>query len=88
MTGSGAQTSSQVLGEFVAKTETESIPAEVIEHAKVCLLDTIGCGLYGSTLPQSSIVREMLLAAGGGGCCGAGAGGCLAAGDCDCGGRY
>lgn len=60
-------TSTDRLAEFVAETGPSDIPAKVREHAKLCLLDTLGCGLYGSTLPQASIVGDMLAAAGGGG---------------------
>jgi aconitate decarboxylase len=58
------KTSSQVLAEFVASNRAEDLPRTVIEHAKMCLLDTIGCGLYGSTLPQAAIPRDVLAAAG------------------------
>jgi aconitate decarboxylase len=61
-----AKTSTGVLAEFVAGTRPADIPAEVITHARLCLLDTLGCGLYGSTLPQAAIVRDMLAASGGG----------------------
>lgn len=59
-------TSTDVLSRFVATTTDADIPAEVLEHAKLCLLDTLGCGLYGSTTPQASIVHDMLAADGGG----------------------
>jgi 2-methylcitrate dehydratase PrpD len=29
-----------------------------MEHAKICLLDTFGCGLFGSTLPWARIVAD------------------------------
>ena len=57
-------TASSAIADFVQATDSTRIPAEVIEHGKLCLLDTIGCGLFGSTLPQSSIVADMLVAAG------------------------
>jgi 2-methylcitrate dehydratase PrpD len=57
-------TSTATLAEFVAGTAPGAIPADVLTHARLCLLDTLGCGLYGSTLPQASIVRDMLTAAG------------------------
>ncbi len=62
-----ALSSTEVLGRFVSDTAPQDIPAEVIEHSKLCLLDTIGCGLFGSTLPQSSIVRDALVGLGAGG---------------------
>ncbi|MBO0848080.1 MAG: MmgE/PrpD family protein [Pseudonocardia sp.] len=57
-------TSTQHLAEFVATARHTDLPPDVIEHATLCVLDTLGCGLYGSTLPQASIVREMLAAGG------------------------
>ncbi|MFH1381397.1 MAG: MmgE/PrpD family protein, partial [Chloroflexota bacterium] len=34
----------------------DKIPPPAIERIKLCLLDTFGCGLFGSTLPWSKIV--------------------------------
>ncbi len=48
----------QVLARFVAELDYERIPLSIIEHAKLCLLDTMGCGLFGSTLPWTRIVTE------------------------------
>lgn len=49
-------TAAQTLAEFATKLKFESIPADVIERAKVCVIDTIGACTYGSTLPWSKIV--------------------------------
>ena len=56
---SGA-TSSLRMAMFVAQLGIDALPDDVVEHAKLCILDTIGCGLYGSTLPWTTIVREAL----------------------------
>jgi 2-methylcitrate dehydratase PrpD len=48
------------LASFVADLRYEEIPAEVAEHAKLCLLDTLGCALFGSALPWTSILEETL----------------------------
>jgi aconitate decarboxylase len=53
-------TSSQVLGAFAAQLTYEDIPREVLEHAKLCLLDTLGCGLFGTTLPWTQIVHDVV----------------------------
>ncbi|MFQ5849710.1 MAG: MmgE/PrpD family protein [Candidatus Binatia bacterium] len=45
-----------MIARFVADLSYESIPAEVISHIKLCILDTVGCALYGSTLPWGKIV--------------------------------
>jgi len=44
------------LARFAAELTYEKLPAPVIEHIKLCLLDTFGCGLFGSTLPWAGIV--------------------------------
>ncbi len=46
------------LARFVAELTYEKIPPPVIEHIKLCLLDTLGCGLFGSTLPWARIVAD------------------------------
>ncbi len=48
----------RALAEFAAELTYEKIPASVIEHTKLCLLDTLGCGLFGSTLPWARIVAD------------------------------
>jgi aconitate decarboxylase len=50
------------LSEFAANCRFEQIPKNVVEHAKICLLDSLGCGLFGSTLPWPQIMIEVLLA--------------------------
>ncbi len=50
------------LARFAAELRIEDLPPDVIAHARLCLLDTLGCGLYGATLPWTTIVRETLLA--------------------------
>jgi 2-methylcitrate dehydratase PrpD len=49
------------LAAFAAALRFEDIPAPVLEHAKVCLLDTVGCGLFGSRLPWSRILVDSLV---------------------------
>ncbi len=46
------------LARFAAELTYEKIPSPVIEHIKLCLLDTFGCGLFGSTLPWAGIVAD------------------------------
>jgi len=48
------------LAEFASALRFGDLPAEVVAHAKLCLLDTLGCGLYGSTLPWVAILRETI----------------------------
>jgi aconitate decarboxylase len=44
------------LAAFASSLAFDQIPGAVVEHAKLCLLDTVGCGLFGSTLPWSRIL--------------------------------
>ncbi len=48
----------QRLASFAANLRYCDIPQTVIDHMKLCLLDTIGCGLFGSTLPWGKILAK------------------------------
>lgn len=62
-------TSSERLAEFAAELSFDDVPHGVVEHMKLCLLDTLGCGLYGATLPWTRIVLDTLQAVDAGGPC-------------------
>ena len=49
------------LVKFVKNTTYEDFPADVIDIAKRCFIDTIGVILAGSTQPCTRIVREYVL---------------------------
>jgi 2-methylcitrate dehydratase PrpD len=51
-------TASQTLSEFAAGLQYESIPPEVIERAKDCIIDTVGACTFGSQMPWTQIVIE------------------------------
>lgn len=53
------RTSTQELAAFAAELRYDNLPAAVVSHAKLCVLDTLGCGLYGSTLPWTQILHGM-----------------------------
>jgi len=46
------------LAKFAAELEYSNIPSQVIAHIKICILDTLGVGLFGSTLPWAKKVAE------------------------------
>ena len=48
------------LAEFAANLTFEAIPSDVIAHIKVCMLDTLGCALFGSTLPWGKIIIDFV----------------------------
>ncbi|MGH8647832.1 MAG: MmgE/PrpD family protein, partial [Burkholderiales bacterium] len=49
---------SQALAEFAVSLNYDRIPAQVIERAKDCVIDTVGACVYGSQLPWSRTVVE------------------------------
>jgi 2-methylcitrate dehydratase PrpD len=66
MTDSGSRqpTGSSVaegLGTWIAKTRFEDIPPAVVQHVKLCLLDSLGCGLFGATQEWSQIAADVAL---------------------------
>jgi aconitate decarboxylase len=46
------------LAEFVATFRYEDLPAEVVAMARRCVLDSLGCGLYGSATPWAESVTR------------------------------
>lgn len=53
------------LARFAAALRYEDIPAEVVAHAKLCLLDGIGVCLQGSALPWTRMLQAMVETEGG-----------------------
>jgi 2-methylcitrate dehydratase PrpD len=52
------------LASFAAGLTFEAIPASVVEHAKLLVLDGIGVCLYGSALPWTRMVQDLALSEG------------------------
>ena len=48
------------LAEFAASIQYADIPAEVIQRMKTSFLDSVGCCLFGSTLPWTQHVQAMI----------------------------
>lgn len=53
------------LARFIAKTSIERIPRDVVEHAKLCVLDWLGAALAGSLEPSTKIVVDLIRCFGG-----------------------
>lgn len=53
------------LAAFGAALVFEDLPADVVERIKYCVLDSIGCCLYGITLPWTQHILQMVKAEGG-----------------------
>ena len=52
------------LARFAAGLQFRDIPAAVIDHAKLCVLDGLGVALFGAGLPWTQHVRAMAVAEG------------------------
>ena len=48
----------RTLAEYIAGLSYKDIPQEVVSHIKFCLLDSLGCALFGSTLPWGKIITS------------------------------
>jgi aconitate decarboxylase len=55
------------LAEWAATLTLEAIPPDVVAHLKVCLLDSIGCGLFGAMQPWGKIAADTAIVFSGGG---------------------
>jgi 2-methylcitrate dehydratase PrpD len=56
--------STHALATWISGLSLDDIPISVVDHAKNCLLDTLGCGLIGAQQPSGQIVAEMVVDAG------------------------
>jgi aconitate decarboxylase len=54
------------LGLWVSGLALSSIPADVLSHLKLCMLDSIGCGLYGAIQPWGKIAGDVAVSFSGG----------------------
>jgi 2-methylcitrate dehydratase PrpD len=54
------QNATRDLAEFAAGVHYEDLPGEVIERIKTSVLDSIGCCLFGATLPWTQKVQAMV----------------------------
>jgi len=52
--------STHALATWVSGLSLDAIPLVVVDHAKNCLLDTLGCGLLGAQQPSGQIVAAMV----------------------------
>ena len=52
------------LAAFAAGLQYEDIPPEAVQRIKSCLLDSLGCCLFGATLPWTRKVADMVMAEG------------------------
>lgn len=55
---------SRELIEFAHGLTPESLPPDIVQRAKGCLLDSLGCALFGSLQPWAKIMADEMLAEG------------------------
>ncbi len=60
-----AQDATWKLAQFTAQLKYPDIPSEVVNHVKLLVLDSMGCSLYGATLPWTRHLIEMVREEGG-----------------------
>src|SRR3989304_2032711 len=53
-----ANSPTQTLANYISGLSYRSRPPEVIAHIKLCLGDSLGCALFGSTLPWGRIITS------------------------------
>lgn len=58
---SRANDATATLGAYIAGLRYEVLPAEVVAKTKECVLDALGCCLFGVTQPWTRMVLEMVL---------------------------
>lgn len=49
---------SRILAEFVADLKFQDLPSNVVTRLQSSVLDTLGCGLYGSSTPWGRIISD------------------------------
>jgi 2-methylcitrate dehydratase PrpD len=47
------------LGDWISGLEVDDVPSDVLTHLKLCLLDSIGCGLYGAAQRWGKIASDV-----------------------------
>jgi aconitate decarboxylase len=57
------------LGKWVSGLALGDVPQDVVEHLKTCLLDSLGCGLFGAAQPWGVIAGNVAVAMSGEGPC-------------------
>src|SRR6202035_2730909 len=56
-----------LVGQWVSGLTLDALPADVAAHLKTCLLDSIGCGIYGARQPWGKIAADVMVGFSGGG---------------------
>ncbi len=57
-----AESTARTLIEFIHGLSLETVPAKIVDSAKWCVLDSLGCAIFGSQQPWAKIMAEEMLA--------------------------
>jgi len=55
------------LGQWASELSLASVPDHVIQHLKLCILDSLGCGLFGAAQQWGEIAGDVAVSFSGGG---------------------
>ena len=55
------------LAKWASELTLAAVPVQVVAHLKTCLLDSIGCGLFGARQPWGKITSDVAVSFSGGG---------------------
>ena len=55
---STAGSPTRTLAEYIAGLAYKDIPQEVVSHIKLSVIESLGCALFGSTLPWGKIITS------------------------------
>src|SRR5215213_8267155 len=61
------QTVATRIADFIARTRYEDLPPELLQRARLAIVDTLAAGLAGSRTPGSAILRKYIAELGCGG---------------------
>lgn len=50
----------KIIADWIESLNYNDIPNKVINHTKMCILDSLGVGIYGSTLPWAKILIDVV----------------------------
>ena len=50
----------QRMASFISGAKFEDIPTPAVNLAKLCLLDAVGCAIYGTTRPLGKIMTSLV----------------------------
>jgi aconitate decarboxylase len=58
----GRESPTAALADFATSLRFDELPAATVAHAKLSILDTVGCAVFGATLPWIEMLRQFVQA--------------------------